>query len=367
MVGIYGRSPSPDPTAHKGPPMSEDVSRPRPVVDTALPEDAREDAYRWAAGARHLSAARSDELLRSERLRQAWTRLFWVGLTLAIALGPAGGFLGMAIATIGLVAYVTALGVRPDASRRVQVTGGLLGAGALAVTPLWSLGLVAPVSPLLISGTLFALLAGVVTADVLTSGRRREPRADHRDRILLPGDISAADHGLLVDVQRTIDQVVDARVELSGSDTLDTDRGLAVLREQEWRIASLLSRQRELRREYLLRRQRATTDRVRRVLRAQREHLVATEEHIRTRVEQIVEYGHLVEAAVTAHREWEQCEEAVTALDAYAELRIEASLLAEESPEVAELTRTAEAARRVRDDSAARVHAAATGLSGVFA
>ncbi|HJE57118.1 MAG TPA: hypothetical protein K8V84_01185, partial [Nocardiopsis listeri] len=260
-----------------------------------------------------------------------------------------------------------ALGVRPDASRRVQVTGGLLGAGALAVTPLWSLGLVAPVSPLLISGTLFALLAGVVTADVLTSGRRREPRADHRDRILLPGDISAADHGLLVDVQRTIDQVVDARVELSGSDTLDTDRGLAVLREQEWRIASLLSRQRELRREYLLRRQRATTDRVRRVLRAQQEHLVATEEHIRTRVEQIVEYGHLVEAAVRAHREWEQCEEAVTALDAYAELRIEASLLAEESPEVAELTRTAEAARRVRDDSAARVHAAATGLSGVFA
>ncbi|HJE59615.1 MAG TPA: hypothetical protein K8V84_14075, partial [Nocardiopsis listeri] len=80
--------------------MSEDVSRPRPVVDTALPEDAREDAYRWAAGARHLSAARSDELLRSERLRQAWTRLFWVGLTLAIALGPAGGLPGMVIATI---------------------------------------------------------------------------------------------------------------------------------------------------------------------------------------------------------------------------------------------------------------------------
>lgn len=347
--------------------MSEDVSRPRPVVDTALPEDAREDARRWATTAPHLSTERSDGLLRGERLRQAWGRLFWVGLTLAIVLGSAGGFPGMVIATIGLVAYVTALGLRSDAARWVQVTGGLLGAGALAVTPLWLFGVMPIVSPLLTSGTLFALLTGTVTADVLTSGRRRRPRADHRDRVLLPGDIGTADHGLLVDVQHAIDRVVDARVELAGSDALDTDRGLAVLREQEWRIASLLSRRRELRREYLLRRRHATTDRVRRVLHAQQEHLVATEEHIRTRVEQIVEYGHLVEAAVVAHREWEQCEEAVTALDAYAELRIEASLLAEESPEVAELTRTTEAARRVRDESAARVHAAAIGLSDVSA
>lgn len=331
--------------------MSEDVSRPRPVVDTALPEDAREDVRRWATTAPHLSTERSDGLLRGERLRQAWGRLFWVGLTLAIVLGSAGGFPGMVIATIGLVAYVTALGLRSDAARWVQVTGGLLGAGALAVTPLWLFGVMPIVSPLLTSGTLFALLTGTVTADVLTSGRRRRPRADHRDRVLLPGDIGTADHGLLVDVQHAI----------------DTDRGLAVLREQEWRIASLLSRRRELRREYLLRRRHATTDRVRRVLHAQQEHLVATEEHIRARVEQIVEYGHLVEAAVVAHREWEQCEEAVTALDAYAELRIEASLLAEESPEVAELTRTTEAARRVRDESAARVHAAAIGLSDVSA
>lgn len=347
--------------------MSEDVSRPRPVVDTALPEDAREDAYRRATTAPRPSADRSDELLRAKRLREAWVQLFWVGLTLAIALGLAGGFLGMVIATISLVAYVTALGLRPDAARWVKVTGASLGTGALAVTPLWLFGLVPLASPVLTSGALFALLTGTVTADVLTSGRRRDPRADHRDRVLLPGDISAADHGLLVDVQHTIDQVVDARVELAGSDALDTDRGLAVLREQEWRIASLLSRQRELRREYLLRRRHATTDRVRQVLHAQQEHLVATEEHIRTRVEQIVEYGHLVETAVAAHREWEQCEEAVTALDAYAELRIEASLLAEESPEIAELTRTAEAARRIRDESAARVHAAATGLSGISA
>lgn len=347
--------------------MSEDVSRPRPVVDTALPEDAREDAYRWATTAPHPRAGRSDGLPRSERLRQAWAQLFWVGFTLTIALGLAGGFLGMVIATISLVTYVTAMGLRPDAARWVQVTGGLLGAGALAVTPLWLFGVTPLVSPVLTSGTLFALLTGTVTADVLTSGRRRRPRADHRDRVLLPADISAADHGLLVAVQHTIDQVVDARVELAGSDALDTDRGLAVLREQEWRIASLLSRQRELRREYLLRRRHATTDRVRQVLHAHQEHLVATEEHIRTRVEQIVEYGHLVETAVAAHREWEQCEEAVRALDAYAELRIEASLLAEESPEVAELTRTAEAARRIRDEEAARVHAAATGLSGISA
>jgi hypothetical protein len=168
--------------------------------------------------------------------------------------------------------------------------------------------------------------------------------------------------GLLVAVQQTIDKVTDARVELGGSDTLDTARGLSVLREQEWRIASLLARQRELRREYIRRWQQASSSRVREVLEPQRRHLIAVEGHIRARVDQIVEYGRLVEASVLAHREWEQCQEALDSMDAYTDLRAEASLMSVRSAEVAELADTAEAARRVRDESVTRVHAAVTSL-----
>ncbi|MBR8742983.1 hypothetical protein [Nocardiopsis sp. MG754419] len=342
--------------------MSEDVSRPRPVVDTALPADVREDAYRRAVTAPHHPMERTERPPRSAHLRDAWAQLLWVGVTLVIASALAGGYLGMIIATISLVVYVCALALRTDAARPVRVVGAGLGVMALAATPLWLWAAAVPGPPVFAPWILFTLLAGTVTADVLTSGRGRPTPADRRENVLLPGDISVTDHRLLVDVQRTIDRVVDARAEAAGVDTLDTARGLSVLREQEWRIASLLSRQRELRRAYLVRHQRATSDRVRAVLRAQQEHLAATEQHIRARVEQIVAYGSLVEAAVRAQREWEQCEEAVAALGAYAELRAEASLLAERSSEVAELTDIAEAARRVRDASAARVHTAATDL-----
>ncbi len=49
-------------------------------------------------------------------------------------------------------------------------------------------------------------------------------------------------------------------------------------------------------------------------------------------------------------------------MDAYTDLRAEASLMSAPSPEVAELTDTAEVARGVRDDSVARVRAATTDL-----
>ena len=212
---------------------------------------------------------------------------------------------------------------------------------------------------------LFALLVGMVTADTLTAKVKERPEEHYRDRVLLPEDISAADHGLLVAVQQTIDKVTDARVELGGSggsDTLDTARGLSVLHEQEWRIACLLARQRELRREHIRRWQQASSPRVREVLEPQRRHLIAVEGHIRARVDQIVEYGRLVEASVLAHREWEQCQEALDSMDAYTDLRTEASLMSVRSAEVAELADTAEVARRVRDESVARVHTAVTGL-----
>ncbi|GAA1085860.1 hypothetical protein [Nocardiopsis metallicus] len=346
--------------------MSEDVIRPRPVVDTALPEELREDIYREAnAPESHRMRTDGEAVSRALRLREGGVQLLGVGFTLGLALLTAGWYLGMVIASISLVAYVAALSLRKQADPVVRGVGAAVGGGALVAAPLWLFDVLPPDPPAGAPWLLFALLVGMVTADTLTARVKEPPEEHYRDRVLLPEDISAADHGLLVAVQQTIDKVTDARVELGGSggsDTLDTARGLAVLREQEWRIASLLARQRELRREYIRRWQQASSPRVREVLEPQRRHLIAVEGHIRVRVDQIVEYGRLVEASVLAHREWEQCQEALDSMDAYTDLRAEASLMSVHSAEVAELADTAEVARRVRDESVTRVHAAVTGL-----
>lgn len=344
--------------------MSEDVIRPRPVVDTALPEELREDIYREASTPEsHRMRTDGEAVSRALRLREGGIQLLGVGFTLVLALLTAGWYLGMVIASISLVAYVAALSLRREADPVVRGVGAAVGGGALVAAPLWLFDVLPLDPPGGAPWLLFALLVGMVTADTLTARAKKEPSEEHyRDRVLLPEDISAADHGLLVAIQQTIDKVTDARVELGGSDTLDTARGLSVLREQEWRIASLLARQRELRRDYIRRWQQASSPRVREVLEPQRRHLIAVEGHIRVRVDQIVEYGRLVEASVLAHREWEQCQEALDSMGAYTDLRAEASLMSEHSAEVAELADTAEVARRVRDESVTRVHAAVTGL-----
>ncbi len=344
--------------------MSEDVIRPRPVADTALPEELREDLLREAnAPESRRRRAEGENVSRALRLREGGIQLLGVGFTLVLALLTAGWYLGMVIASISLIAYVAVLAVRKEADPVVRSVGAAIGGGAFAAAPLWLFDVLPMDPPGGVPWLMFALLVGMVTADTLTAQVKEPPAEHYRDRVLLAEDISAADHGLLVAVQQTIDKIVDARVELGDSDTLDTTRGLSVLREQEWRIASLLARQRDLRREHIRRWQQAASPRVRAVLAPQRKHLIAVEGHVRDRVEQIVGYGRLVEASVLAHREWEQCQEALDSMDAYTELRAEASLMSVHSAEVAELADTAEAARRVRDESVARVRAAVSDLA----
>jgi hypothetical protein len=78
--------------------------------------------------------------------------------------------------------------------------------------------------------------------------------------------------------------------------------------------------------------------------------------------DEIIEYGRMVERAVAAHREWEQCQEAADSTTAYVEHRAAAAFLGAGSPEVTELAATAEAARRVRDEHVDRL----TGHSLLF-
>ncbi|WP_223830620.1 hypothetical protein [Nocardiopsis quinghaiensis] len=335
--------------------MSEDVIRPRPVVDPDLPEDQREEVRRKAESPPLFSPRGGGEVLtRLVRIRECGVHLFGVGFTTALALLTAGWYLGMVITSISLVAYVAAMACRRDTRPATRAAGVLVGAGTIAFAPAWLTDTL-PQDPFPgMPWVLFGLLVITAVADTLTTGAPGRAGERYREHVVLPDDLSGGDHALLLEVQHVIDLVDGARDALGG-EALDTDRALAVLREEEWRIASLLARQRELRRAHLRRWQSAVSPRVREALKPQREHLHAVAEAVRSRVAQISEYGRLVRGAAAAHREWEQCQEAVDSTAEYADHLASASFLGARSAEVSELAATAAIARRVRDERVEQV------------
>ncbi|WP_304453530.1 hypothetical protein [Nocardiopsis sp. YSL2] len=339
------------------PPVAGRRLRPRPVVDPELPPAQRE-RLRRGRGPEPLPfpcGTVEDTTTRSARLREGLAQVVGVGFTMGLALVTAGWYLGMVIATISLVAFVATLGLRGDAHRVTRWAGGLVGAGAVAATPAW-LTDVAPQDPAMgVPWLVFGVLVAMVAADAVTSREAFASGERERTAVITPDDISEVDHVHLATVQSVIARVEEAEAVFRGGDSLDTDRALSVLRDQEWRIAALLARQRELRRAHLRRWQRAVSPRVREALKPQREHLHAVEEAVHARVAQIAEYGRLVERAVDAHREWEQCQEALDSTAEYADHAASAAFLGTSPSPVAELSTTAGLAREVRDEHVRRL------------
>jgi hypothetical protein len=278
-----------------------------------------------------------------------------VGFTMSLALVTAGWYLGMVIATISLVAFVATLAFRRDAHRATRLAGAAVGAGAVATAPVWLMDVVPQDPAMGVPWLVFGVLVAMVAADAFTSRVTAVPGERGAAAVVTADDISEIDHVHLATVQRVIARVDEAGAVFGGRDSLDTDRALSVLRDQEWRIATLLARQRELRRAHQRRWQRAASPRVREALKPQREHLRAVEEAVRARVAQIAEYGHLVDLAVAAHREWEQCQEALDSTAEYADHLASAAFLGTSSGSVAELSTTAEIARGVRDERVRRL------------
>lgn len=315
--------------------MSEDVHRPRPVVDPSFSPEHREKAL-----AAHARSLRPDP--RPVRLREGGAQLLGVGFTLGLTTALGGWYLAMVIAGITLVAHTVALLVRGEAHPVVRVAGAFLGAGTLAAVPVRLLDPAATGLPWVI----FAGLVVMVAADGLTC--RTRPDADLTGYVVGPDEVSEADHPLLVDVQRTIDRVAGHAHELGEGP--DPDRALAVLRDEEWRIAGILARQRTLRRDHLRRRQRAESGRVREALRPQREYLAAVEDAVRRRVDSIREYGRMFDHALAAHREWVQCQEALDSTPDYARHLADAEALDTGTGAVSDLVVAVDAAGRVRDE-----------------
>lgn len=320
--------------------MSEDVHRPRPVVDPSLAPEHREEVL-----SAHYRSLQPDP--RPTRLREGAAQLFGVGFTLALTTALGGWYLSMVIATITAVAYTVALLVRGEANPVVRASGAFLGAGALAAIPVWVLD---PTAATGLPWLVFAGLAVMVAADGLTSRTRADARAGPglTDHLVAPDDVNEADHPLLLDVQHTIDHVAEHAHELG--EATDPARTLAVLREEEWRIAGLLARQRTLRRAHLRRWQRAESERVREALRPQRVYLEAVEDAVRHRVGSIREYGRVFGRALAAHREWVQCQEALDSTPDYVHHLADAQALDVGATEVSELVCAADAAGRVRDE-----------------
>ncbi|MFI6577026.1 hypothetical protein ACIBFB_14595 [Nocardiopsis sp. NPDC050513] len=343
--------------------MSEDV--PRPVIDPTLPEALRERIARDShAPEPPPRRANGDVVTRSLRVREGAVQVLAVGFTAGVAAAAGGWPLGLLITTVILMAQVLVFVCAEDTHPATRLLGVTAGAGTVVSTPV--LAVAAHDAVTAVPWLVFGVFVALVGTDAATS-RVREPLADHEGQVVLPDDVSDVDHAQLVAVQRTIDRVASARHEIGG-DSLDTDRALAVLRDQEWRIASLLARQRELRRAHLRRWQRAASPRVRQALRPQRAQLEAVDAAVRARVEQITEYGRMVDQAVAAHQEWEQCQEAVDSTAEYTEHLASAAFLDTRSADLRELAATTEAARRVRDERVRRLvdHDLTAGVPGAW-
>ncbi|WP_223830479.1 hypothetical protein [Nocardiopsis quinghaiensis] len=152
----------------------------------------------------------------------------------------------------------------------------------------------------------------VYTAAALWAGwwwpRNDRLAAAYADRYLVAGDLGRHGSELVLRVQRTIDAVEEAERRLG--DSFDPARSLTVLRDEEWRIASMLYHHGRFREEHRADSRDAVSDRVRALLSQQHERQEAAYRELAAQVDAIREYGVAVEEALDAHTEWEQLERA---------------------------------------------------------
>ncbi|MDS1269323.1 hypothetical protein RIF23_03320 [Lipingzhangella sp. LS1_29] len=166
-------------------------------------------------------------------------------------------------------------------------------------------------------------------------------------RWMLRGDRPASEAELLAEVQLAIDRVLEGRAVLG--DSFNAQQSLALLRDQEWQIALDLRRHRQLRTDLDERYAQAATDRVVAALRFQEEALYRAHSAIQARVNRVRDYGHQVESAVVAHREWEQCLDIAAAADDFVDLLASATHEAHGLASLEEARAEVKATRETRD------------------
>lgn len=111
-----------------------------------------------------------------------------------------------------------------------------------------------------------------------------------------------------------------------------------------------LLRLRSLRRELLLRKREAVSEKVTRALAPQEEAISRAQAALAERVAVPAGYGERVHAAVTAHREWEQCQEIADRAADYADLALSSSQDTMRTEEIDDSLLSVEAAHSVREE-----------------
>jgi hypothetical protein len=248
-------------------------------------------------------------------------------------------------------------------------TVGVLGARLLLDQPLGPVGAAVPGDPA--TAALYLTAAAGGAGAILRPGMVTRLASEYADRYVLPQDFGRT-HGyttrdqepeahLFAGLQQATDRVEEG-VRVLG-DSFDADQTLPLLREEEWRLSQELLRLRSLRRELVVRRREAVSEQVTRALQPQEEAVARATGALSERVGALTGYGERVHAAVTAHREWEQCQEIADRAADYADLALSSSQEPVRPRELDDSLLSVEAAHSVREELVREAVAAGSSLS----
>ncbi|MFD3683449.1 hypothetical protein ACFWTE_01335 [Nocardiopsis sp. NPDC058631] len=235
-------------------------------------------------------------------------------------------------------------------------TAGVLLTRVLLDQPLGPLHTLVPGDPA--TAALYLAAAAGGTAAIMRPNMVPRLAAEHHDRYVLPEDFGrpysyATRHEepeahLFARVQQATDRVEEAARVLGGS--FDAEHTLPLLREEEWRLSQELLRLRSLRKELVQRTREAVSPQVTRALEPQKEAVARAHRAIADRIGVLTGYGERVHAALTAHREWEQCQAIADRAGAYADLALTSSRDTMHTEELDDSLLSVEAARSVREE-----------------
>lgn len=195
-------------------------------------------------------------------------------------------------------------------------------------------------------------------AAILRPGMTARLAAEHHDRYVLPEDFgrpyshagrrSEPEAHLFARLQQATDRVEEGHRVLG--DSFDAEHTISLLREEEWRISQKLLHLRTLRKELVQRKREAVSPQVITALEPQEEAVARAHRALTEHVEVLTGYGERVQAAVTAHREWEQCQAIADRAQDYADLALSSRAEPAPSEEIDESLLTVEAARSIREE-----------------
>ncbi|MQY02167.1 hypothetical protein [Actinomadura macrotermitis] len=270
-----------------------DASRPRPVLDPALPD--RDRALLTAAPERLAPASRPAPPPPRPGIGTIAARLVWIPLfALFYGVLPGGWFHLFFLASLD----------------EDDLVGGVLRWGRLPLTAMMLTPAVQVVLLMLGQGEAAAALAAVSFTGWAAGALQhvREPAAaraarELHGRYLLPADFDRPAARLLARAQRAVDAVLGSEAHRAG--LLDDVGNNVELPRQEWAIARALAEHTRLRREYRAQEPQRLSPAVRALLEPQRSALELSVRSVTERVEALEDYARRVKEAGDAYHEWQ--------------------------------------------------------------